>query len=116
MAIVKSLFAQMIACSKNCFGSTTILSIRDSPREIVVFLERLSKALRFPSDLFSSEEKDRKLYIHFVDYKEEPSRKEAVLNLKVAFVEILRFLQISHETTDSKDTYIVNLPKSNKPN
>ena len=108
MAIAQSLFAQMATCSKKCFNSTTI---KDNPREIVVLLKKLSKAWGFPSDLVSSEERDGKLYIHFADYKKEPNKTKAVLNLKEVFVKVLRHLQISHETTDSKDIYIVNLPK-----
>ncbi len=107
MAIVQSLFAQMATCSKKCFNSTTI---KENPREVVVLLKRLGKAQGFSPNLVSSEERDGKLYVNFVDYKKEPDKTKEVLSLKEAFIKVLRHLQISHETTDSKDTYIVNLP------
>ncbi|MEK7566075.1 MAG: hypothetical protein AAB494_00165, partial [Patescibacteria group bacterium] len=71
--------------------------------------KKLSKIQGFTSELVSSEEICGKLYVHFADYKKEPNKTKAVLNLKGVFIRILRHLKINHETTDSKDVYIVNL-------
>jgi len=107
MAIAQDLIFKMAAYSKKRLNLTTV---KNNPREIMVLLKKLSKAQGFSSDeLVSSEEKNGKLYVRFADYKKDPSKTTAVLNLKVIFVEVLKFLQIDHETTDNKDIYIVNL-------
>jgi len=110
VAIIINPFDAFVPMATGCAGRCSeTINISDDPREIIVLLKRLAKIKQFPSDLVSSEEKDGKLFIRFVDYEKEPDKTEPVLGLKVALVKVLRHLKIGHEATDDKNVYVVHL-------